>query len=463
MKAVFLLLSLLLLTSCYAMNPPAIVWMKFCFEESLGRFYHVHEAFDGGYIVAGWHLLQSNNWAETCLYKLDQNGNLLWFTGAEGYSADGQAGFWVEELADSSFIVTGICGFPDEPTSAVMLAKFDCDGNQIWTKAYDDPETNDQGNCVIALDDGYAIAGDRGGDAWIIRTDLQGDSLWSVNIDEYHNLSSRRVLQVGDALLVYMSGQSPIVVALSSEDGQLLWEFKDFPGYFATVYLECGDVTLSSTDSGYTFVSPYWPRIVHTDSLCNILWSYEIPSLQQPYSYSVETTMDGGYIYGGVNTPNPDDPTSLYTGMVVKYDSEGNEHWRDYVYECIDLFCIRQLSSGGYIACAALSNKAMLLRYAPETGIEGESIAGGVTITSLAPNPFYSVLEVQFSVPECSQIDLSVYDLSGRLTDMVAQDVFPAGEYSAQWVPEGIPSGCYLVRLSTPGSSFVRRRCVYIE
>ncbi len=221
-------------------------------------------------------------------------------------------------------------------------------------------------------------------------------------------------------------------------------------------------MTSSTTDGGYTLVTAFYPNIVHTDELGNVLWYYEVPYWSRPFSSSISNTMDGGYIYGGINTEQPDDPGSNYSGMVVKFDSEGNEHWRDYVYECIDLFCIRQLSSGGYIACGAQGNEATLLRYAPETGIEGESITGGLTITSLSPNPFSSVLEVQFSVPECSQVDLSVYDLSGRLTDTVEDDVFPAGEHSAQWAPKGVLSGCYLVRLSTPGTSVVRR-CVYIE
>ncbi len=456
MRKTMIIPLLLLSHSVLAMDAPGIVWVKNYFAGGRSYFFDVRQLVDEGFIAVGFKSQGPGATSDSCLFRFSETGDLLWAKGITSFTWD--IAYWVEELSDGALIVTGSCKDINETSHGLFLGKFDSAGDQIWVRFYDTPETNDQGNCVLPLDDGYAIAGRMGSTGWIIRTDLQGDSLWCA----YYGGNPRRIVRVGDALLTFLSGLNPRVVALSVDDGQLIWEFNDFPSYFNTVYSDCGDMTLSATDNGYTFVTPYWPRIVHTDSLCNILWSYEIPSWEQPYSYSVETTMDGGYIYGGVNTPNPDDPTSFYSGMVVKYDSEGNEHWRDYVFECIDLFCIRQLSSGGYIACGAQGNKGTLLRYAPETGIEGESITGGVTITSLFPNPFSSVLEVQFSVPEITQIDLSVYDLSGRLTDTVEHGLFPAGEHSAQWAPEGEPSGCYLVRLSTPGTSVVRR-CVFIE
>ncbi len=209
------------------MDAPGIVWVKYFFEESLGRFYHVHETSDEGYAVAGGHLMVGGGSANKCIYRFSAAGDTLWTRGVDGLEY--QAGFWLEELADSSFIVTGSCGIPEAPTSAVMLAKFDCDGNQIWTMAYDAPETNDQGNCVIALDDGYAIAGDRGDEAWIMRTDLQGDSLWSVRVSDPHYLNARRILLVDDALVTYITGINPRILALSVDDGQLLWEADDIP------------------------------------------------------------------------------------------------------------------------------------------------------------------------------------------------------------------------------------------
>ena len=160
------------------------------------------------------------------------------------------------------------------------------------------------------------------------------------------------------------------------------------------------------------------------------------------------------------NTQRVEPPYGIQAGMVVKFDSEGNEQWRDYVYETDVVKCIRQLSSGGYIACGG-EGTAELIRYAPETGIEAEGGANASSITSLLPNPFSSTLNIEFNLAEASSVELGVYDLSGRLIANVEQGLFPAGEHSSFWSPSEMSSGCYLVRLSTPEGSFVKN-CVFI-
>jgi len=459
MKKTSFILLLLLNATGFAMDPPSIVWTKNLFSESYGGFYDVHETTDNGFIVAGWHLLVGGGGSPTCIYKFSENGDSLWAAGAEGYRG-GQAGFWVEELPDGSLVATGACGVIGAPTSAVLLFKADSDGNEIWSNAFDSPGTSDQGNCVIPLEDGYAIAGDQGDKAWIIRTDLQGDSIWSSTYEKSGFVNARRILQVDDTLIVFYIGVEVGILAYSIDDGQLLWESDNFPADFGSVHDDIGDLTLSSTDNGFTMVTTYFPYIAHTDQLGHLLWHYEIPYWSQPYGYSINNTMDGGYIYGGENTHNVEPPYGIQAGMVVKYDSEGNIQWGDYVYETDVVKCIRQLSSGGYIACGG-EGTAELIRYEPETGIESESGANSNSVTSLFPNPFSSTLSIEFNLSEASYIELSVFDLSGRLIANVEQDLFPAGEHSSLWSPSEISSGCYLVRLSTEEGSFVKN-CVYV-
>ena len=456
-KIIFILLLLLFATG-FAMDPPAIVWTKNLFSESYGEFYDVHETLDGGFIVAGGHLLVGGGSANKSLYRFTHEGDTLWSAGAEGYEY--QAGFWVEELADGSVVATGACGLAGAPTSSIMLFKADSDGNEIWSNAFDSPGTSDQGNCVIALEDGYAIAGDQGNKAWIIRTDLQGDSIWSATYEKSGFVNARRILQVDDTLIVFYVGVEVGILAYSIDDGQLLWGSDNFPADFGSVHDDIGDMTLSSSDNGFTMVTTYFPYIAHTDQLGNLLWHYEIPYWSQPYGYSINSTMDGGYIYGGENTEGEEPPYGIQAGMVVKYDSEGNIQWGDFVYETDVVKCIRQLSSGGYIACGG-EGTAELIRYEPETGINSEEAAGS-TLISLAPNPFSYALNIGFNLGEASVIELGVFDLTGRLVAEIEEGFFFEGEHSAVWAPEDIAPGCYLVRLTTnEGSLF--RNCVYIH
>ena len=457
MRKLFIFLPLLLYSAGFAMDPPSILWAKSFFPEEITAFRDVHETTDGGFIVAG---TKSPGFAlpsDSCLFRFSETGELLWAAGIEDQIWE--TANWVEELSDGSFLATGACRDIEGATNALFLLKTDSMGNELWLKMYDIAETNDQGKCVVPLEDGFAIAGDQGDKAWIIRTDLQGDSLWSATHEKSNSIAARRILQVDNTLIVFYTGVDVGILAYSIDDGQLLWEMDSYPGSFLSPNRR-GDITHSSSDDGFTFVTGYFPQIAHTDSQGNLLWYYEIPYHSQPYGYSINNTMDGGYIYGGENTPNVEPPPGIQAGMVVKYDSEGNEQWRDYVYETADVKCIRQLSSGGYIACGG-DWSARLIRYEPETGIAaGEDVSASL-ITALTPNPFSSTLNIGYNLVEASYIELSVFDLSGRLIADVEQDFFPAGEHSSAWAPDGISSGCYLVRLSTPEGCYVKN-CVFI-
>jgi hypothetical protein len=96
-----------------------------------------------------------------------------------------------------------------------------------------------------------------------------------------------------------------------------------------------------------------------------------------------------------------------------------------------------------------------LVRYAPETGI-AEPEPQGTPQLEVFPNPFSSVLSVSFNLPESGEASVLIYDLSGRLVGTVEDELFPPGESTIQWtVPEGISSGCYLIRYSAGSESAV--------
>jgi hypothetical protein len=48
-------------------------------------------------------------------------------------------------------------------------------------------------------------------------------------------------------------------------------------------------------------------------------------------------------------------------------------------------------------------------------------------------------------------LKLAVYDLQGRLVEVLADNTFEEGYHELSWTP-GIPSGMYILRLETPDS-----------
>ena len=68
----------------------------------------------------------------------------------------------------------------------------------------------------------------------------------------------------------------------------------------------------------------------------------------------------------------------------------------------------------------------------------------------VSPNPFKETQTVSFRVQAGRDIELAVYDLSGRRVDIICTGSVSGGEHSVNWVPDDqVRSGCFLIVLSS--------------
>jgi len=73
-----------------------------------------------------------------------------------------------------------------------------------------------------------------------------------------------------------------------------------------------------------------------------------------------------------------------------------------------------------------------------------------------APNPTSASATVAFYLPRSARVQLGVYDVSGRLIEILASKSFPAGYHSAIWkgyssAGKKMPTGVYSFRLAVDG------------
>ncbi len=73
-----------------------------------------------------------------------------------------------------------------------------------------------------------------------------------------------------------------------------------------------------------------------------------------------------------------------------------------------------------------------------------------------SPNPFTSTLSLSFSTPGPGQVDLRLYDLSGRLTARLFSGCLAGGAKDISW-SGAVPAGVYFVVLESGGSIDVLR------
>ena len=183
-------------------------------------------------IGQGWHVSQTN---DSCyiittgdrLVKTDIYGDTLW---TRPYSVGGIDGISVIQTSDSGFAITGIdrwgiciyggSGFLDaywdNSICNIFLMKTNSAGDTQWTKSYGIPITrySDAGMSLLQTSDngyivtGYCHADTADGNAFLLRTDSAGDSIWMKTYGDSLSQAGNDVLLTPDGgyLVVGFSG-----------------------------------------------------------------------------------------------------------------------------------------------------------------------------------------------------------------------------------------------------------------
>jgi hypothetical protein len=79
------------------------------------------------------------------------------------------------------------------------------------------------------------------------------------------------------------------------------------------------------------------------------------------------------------------------------------------------------------------------------------------TLNQNYPNPFNPTTTISFTLPEASDIKLTVYDINGREVSAVADERLQAGDHRITFDASSLPSGVYLYKLVTPSHSQTRK------
>jgi pimeloyl-ACP methyl ester carboxylesterase len=191
---------------------------------------------------------------------------------------------------------------------------------------------------VQSSDGGYAIVGETsllgagGLDAYLVKTDADGNMQWNKTYGGPLNETGFRVCSTSDGGYAIIGTTSSF--GAGGSDGWLVKTGANGIAYWAKTYGGTGDDTAVSVaqtaDGGYAIVGytnssgagklDYW--LIKTDAAGNMEWSKTYGRTNDDWGCDLILTSDGGYALLGYSTS-----FGGWKAWLIKTDSAGNEAW----------------------------------------------------------------------------------------------------------------------------------------
>jgi hypothetical protein len=305
----------------------------------------VRQTSDGGYIMAGVTDPSGSDSGNVYIIKTDAAGNFTWPRTYNGGYYD--AGTCVRQTSDGGYIVAGATGTSIIDLANALLLKLTSAGNQSWSRNFGGLGADFASAVEQTSDGGYILAGFTApflsliGDVYLIKTNSSGTQTWSRT---YGGDSLDIALAVcttteGGYMAVGMTksfgaGGNDAYVIKTNGSGDSLWT-RTFGGSeddFASSVQRTsdGNYIIAGTTSSFG-VSGSAGYIIKINSSGDTLWTKIVDKAGGDGAAAIQQTFDGGYIVAGAtNSSGPDssnmwlfkmmecsDPTPLAPQVVI--------------------------------------------------------------------------------------------------------------------------------------------------
>jgi len=439
--------------------------------------YNCIELRDGGYMMAGYKEIQvpGQIWQipKSYVVKFDRNGNILWekligdsITYNKSYTLiednngniyltvnseyahliklnrNGEI-LWDRDYSEAEvFSFTGI-SFVNNYEKIVLLSKtdlnnyftssitkLDSSGNLIWNKLYYDSIPLiyyfSYINSFLFKDDAYYISGQKG-KGFILKTDTSGNVIWNKRYFETYAICSFAEY-TNNSFVVSAYGEpgGKLICMNIDSSGNINWK-KDYINDTLAGAVGAEKIIKNSINSFAlgTAHGLNFGRLMIIDSLGKIITSkfYYYPLNLGIYQNNINNTSDSGFIIAGEYQTYFSDGKNFQEGdkiidvLIYKIDRYGNTVW------------IKD-NTGNLECCDEIE---------------------------IHPNPFNTNFKLKFTLIKKSKVNISLFDISGRLIKVLENGFLNSGVYSKIFNASELSSGIYFLRILSNNKTFSRK------
>ncbi|MBU1936121.1 hypothetical protein KKG05_01875 [bacterium] len=276
--------------------------------------FSIQQTSDSGYMLAGYTYSFSgqSSYSDFWLLKTNADGDSLWNKTYGGTNLEGC--YSAQQTADSGYILAGYTVSYGAGLADFWLVKTNANGDSLWSHTYGGSQSDWCYSVEQTADGGYILAGETfsfgtGGDFWMVKTNANGDSLWSRAYGGTEWERCRSIQQTSDGGYIlagltesYGAGSRDFWLVKTDENGDRVWS-RTFGGSsmeecFSGQQTEDGGYVLAGRT--YSFGAgayDFW--LVKADNEGGLLWSKTFGGSDWDECHSVCQSSDGGYVLAG--------------------------------------------------------------------------------------------------------------------------------------------------------------------
>ena len=299
---------------------------------------HILKTYDGGYIISGTTESYGLGGSDIWLIKTDPTGFMEWDAYFGGVNTD--QGRSIQQMTDGGYIIIGNSDFSGNGNQDIWLIRTNSQGDSLWTKTFGGSGLELGADVQILEDGGFILLGSTesfgngSSDIWLIKTDSQGDTTWTKTFGDNSSDYGKSILKTPDDGYIIRGvtesfgyGNTALVLIKIDSTGNKIWD-----NAFGGSNGEGGNALGETNDGGHILIchsyvlekSAYDIRLIKIDGSGSVDWDKTFGGITHNYGFSVLQTFDGGYALTGSIGILGDGDINHSDVWLIKTDPEGN-------------------------------------------------------------------------------------------------------------------------------------------